>query len=94
MRTCPVCGKEIPDNSAFCSYCGTDLTKPLMGDGPPASTSAQPNYSPFSRSRMADAASGREFFDPNELLKRVDRLTKLVYLVIAIEVITIILLFV
>lgn len=36
---CPKCGKEIPDGSAFCSSCGTNVTT-MSGPGGPAKPSA------------------------------------------------------
>lgn len=28
MKTCPLCGKQNPDQNKFCSYCGTELSEP------------------------------------------------------------------
>jgi hypothetical protein len=28
MKYCSVCGKEIPDSSRFCMYCGSDISNP------------------------------------------------------------------
>ncbi len=38
---CRICGKQIPDNSAFCSNCGTSQTGSTTPDAPPSAPDGQ-----------------------------------------------------
>lgn len=45
---CPKCGKEIPDSSKFCEFCGAPTGNAPIG-GEPRPASADPNASPYKR---------------------------------------------
>ncbi|HEY8423543.1 MAG TPA: zinc ribbon domain-containing protein [Clostridia bacterium] len=45
---CPFCNNEVPDGSAFCTYCGKQLKQTV--------TYSQNTYSPYSQKTVSDDA--------------------------------------
>lgn len=55
---CPNCGKELPDGSKFCGFCGADIAKELKGGSSVAGENTVSNAGTIASASVADTGAG------------------------------------
>lgn len=60
---CPNCGKEIPDNSKFCTYCGFQIPQVAATGAQPQNT--QPQFGPTNQTQPNQFNNGQANYNQN-----------------------------